>query len=120
MSRHEESARARIAQSQRPNAQSAVNVESVVESMLAKVIGPQVNNMRALTEKIVALSGTGKPELSAVRVEQLLPVMQVRSNPRSTVVDAPVSVDDFNLLVEDVRELYLAIKLIAENLTPKG
>lgn len=111
--RHEEAARNRAAQVRRQNGTSTDSIEAVVTSILGKVLGQYSNQIRSVSDKALTLNGERDVRLAAVRFGHLKPFTELRVNTRSRKVTSAPTAEQYNSLLDDLRDVYAAFNQLS-------
>lgn len=72
-----------------------------------------------LSEKAEVLAGERTKLNAAVRISDMQPIMDLRRDVGVKEISAPPTADDFNALLNEIRELRLSITMIGESLSAK-
>ena len=78
-----------------------------------------LNEFDRVAEKAAVLAGERYKGVSAVRIVDMMPIMELTRDVETKEVTAAPTAEDFNSLLKDIRELKLAVTLIGESLKAK-
>lgn len=78
-----------------------------------------LNEFDRVAEKAAVLAGERAKGISAVRIVDMMPIMELGRDVETKEVTATPTAEDFNSLLKDIRELKLAVTLIGESLKAK-
>ena len=78
-----------------------------------------LNEFDRVAEKAAVLAGERHKGISAVRIVDMMPIMELSRDVETKEVTATPTAEDFNSLLKDIRELKLAVTLIGESLKAK-